>query len=200
MQYKNKICIILMLRKKESLWYINNFKKSFDKNVKIYFKYWYDKNLISFIKKNNISGIILSGSSDRVLDKTHKIAKIPHKLLNLNIPILGICYGFQYLAKILSGDKCIATFKTVNDKIKKYDKILSIYKPFIIKNIKYKFKHYDYVRCIPKNWIKILSYKKQIWMAYDKKRKIIGTQFHPEKYKLSRKMFFSNWIEYISKS
>ena len=189
-----------MLKKKDSKWYIQNFKKSFNKNVKLYFKYWYDKSLMSFIKNSDISGIILSGSGDRVLDKTHKIAKIPRELLNLKIPILGICYGFQYIVDILAGDKCISTFKTVNDKIQKYDKILSIRKPFTLRNIKYKFRHYDYVSCIPKNWKKIISHKKQIWMAYDKKRKIIGTQFHPEKYKFSGKMFFNNWLKYISKN
>jgi len=188
-----------MVKKREAMFYIKNFKKSFNKDVKIYFKYWYDKDLISFIKRNKISGIILSGSSYRVLDKKNKIAKIPLTLLNLKIPILGICYGFQYISKILAGDKCISTFKTKNNKIKQYNRVLSIKIPFVIKHIKYKFNHHDYITCIPKNWEKVISYKKQIWMAYDKERKIIGTQFHPENYNVSRKIFFNNWIKYISK-
>ena len=48
-------------------------------------------------------------------------------------------------------------------------------------------------------WKKIISHKKQIWMAYDKYKKIIGIQFHPEKLNKSRKIFFDNWLKYIDK-
>ena len=36
-------------------------------------------------------------------------------------------------------------------------------------------------------------------MAYDKNKKIIGTQFHPEKFNNSGKIFFDNWLKYIQK-
>ena len=51
--------------------------------------------------KINIKGIILSGGPLSIT-KTHYLG-IPKKILNFNIPILGICYGHQLLAKQLGG-------------------------------------------------------------------------------------------------
>lgn len=193
-----KICIILMTRnKKETKWYIKRFKKSFNKNVKIYFKKWYDTNLINFIKNNNIDGIILSGSVDRILDTFKIIATLPKKILNLGIPILGICYGYQWIIKNLYGRNSINSFKNI--KIHRYNKNLKITKPFTINDIKYSFNHHDYIRKIPIKWKKIIIHKNQIWMSYDKYKKIIGVQFHPEYYNKSGKIFFEKWLKYIEK-
>ena len=49
----------------------------------------------------NIKGFILSGGPSTVTKK--KFQSIPKKLLNKNIPILGICYGLQLIAKIFGG-------------------------------------------------------------------------------------------------
>ena len=45
---------------------------------------------------DGIKGIILSGGPSTVTKKS--FPNIPFKLFNLNIPILGICYGLQLLA------------------------------------------------------------------------------------------------------
>ena len=58
-----------------------------------------NKTLLSKIKP---AGIILSGGPNSVLDKNAPI--IPKVVLDLNKPILGICYGIQILSKLL-GDK-----------------------------------------------------------------------------------------------
>ena len=55
-------------------------------------------------KKNissNIKGIILSGGPSTVT--TGSFPKIPNEIFNLNIPILGICYGIQLIAKQFKG-------------------------------------------------------------------------------------------------
>jgi len=61
----------------------------------------YDVN-IHFIKKFNPSGIILSGGPDTVSEKTS--SKAPQIVFELNVPILGICYGMQTMAVQLGGD------------------------------------------------------------------------------------------------
>ena len=194
-----KICIILMTKNKKTInIYKKRFLKSFKKNVKIYFKYYYDNSIINFIKNNNINGIILTGSEDRILDNKNN-ATLPKKILQLNIPILAICYGFQWIIKTICGNKSIRTFKSINNKIHTYKKILSFKLPFVLNNIKYHFNHHDYIIKIPIKWKKIITHKKQIWMAYDKYKKIIGIQFHPEKLNKSRKIFFDNWLKYIDK-
>ena len=131
-----KICIILMTKNKKTInIYKKRFLKSFKKNVKIYFKYYYDNSIINFIKNNNINGIILTGSEDRILDNKNN-ATLPKKILQLNIPILAICYGFQWIIKTICGNKSIRTFKSINNKIHTYKKILSFKLPFVLNNIK----------------------------------------------------------------
>ena len=58
---------------------------------------------ISFkeILKFNPKGIILSGGPESVYTK--KTLKIDSKILESNIPILGICYGMQLIAQHFKG-------------------------------------------------------------------------------------------------
>ena len=46
-------------------------------------------------------GIILSGGPSTVVNSPQK--KIPKILINAKIPILGICYGLQLIAKVFGG-------------------------------------------------------------------------------------------------
>ena len=55
-------------------------------------------------KKNifkNVKGIILSGGPSTVIGK--KFPKITEDIFNLNIPILGICYGLQLITAHFKG-------------------------------------------------------------------------------------------------
>jgi GMP synthase (glutamine-hydrolysing) len=60
---------------------------------------------IKDFKKNNIfenvKGIILSGGPSTVTNNI--FPKIPNEIFNLKIPILGICYGLQLIAKQFKG-------------------------------------------------------------------------------------------------
>ncbi len=53
------------------------------------------------IKELNPKGIILSGGPTSVYDENSP--KLGMKFLNLNIPILGICYGMQLIAQNFGG-------------------------------------------------------------------------------------------------
>jgi GMP synthase (glutamine-hydrolysing) len=55
-----------------------------------------------FIKNFNPSGIILSGGPDSV--NNDKSARAPNIIFDLEVPILGICYGMQTMAVQLGGD------------------------------------------------------------------------------------------------
>jgi GMP synthase (glutamine-hydrolysing) len=65
----------------------------------------YDVN-IHFIKNFNPSGIILSGGPDTVGKETS--SKAPQIVFELDIPILGICYGMQTMAVQLGGNANVA--------------------------------------------------------------------------------------------
>ena len=59
-------------------------------------------NNLKLIKNfKNIKGIILSGGPGTVTKK--KFPDIPYKIFKLDIPILGICYGLQLMAKTFGG-------------------------------------------------------------------------------------------------
>ena len=50
---------------------------------------------------SSIKGLILSGGPSTVISK--KFQSIPKDLFEKKIPILGICYGLQLIAKIFGG-------------------------------------------------------------------------------------------------
>ncbi|MBU0650359.1 glutamine-hydrolyzing GMP synthase, partial [bacterium] len=57
--------------------------------------------LIKDIKEFNPKGIILSGSPSSVYEKNAPICD--SGIFDLNIPVLGICYGAQIITKIFGG-------------------------------------------------------------------------------------------------
>ena len=56
---------------------------------------------LKWLEKNNAKGIIFSGGSASVYDID--APKIPKEILNLNIPILGICLGHQAIGQAFGG-------------------------------------------------------------------------------------------------
>ena len=59
------------------------------------------KQIKNLIKKKSLKGIILSGGPLTVANKN--AVKLDTSILSLKIPVLGICYGHQILAKKLGG-------------------------------------------------------------------------------------------------
>ena len=53
------------------------------------------------IKYKNIKGIIFSGGPSTVTKK--KFQSVPKEIFEKKIPILGICYGLQLIAKLFGG-------------------------------------------------------------------------------------------------
>jgi len=71
------------------------------REIGVYCEIYHHKTSLSVIKKFNPQGIILSGGPETVKQKGSP--KVPDKLFDLGIPILGICYGMQAIAKQLGG-------------------------------------------------------------------------------------------------
>ena len=61
----------------------------------------YTKLTLTLLNKNRPSGIILSGSPASVNDPQAPL--VSEKIFFENIPILGICYGMQLIAKAFGG-------------------------------------------------------------------------------------------------
>jgi GMP synthase (glutamine-hydrolysing) len=130
------------------------------------------------IKKLNPKGIILSGGPSSVYDK--KAPKSDDRILKLGIPVLGICYGQQLIAKQLKA-------KVKPKKIKEYGKKIAkiINKNSLLKNLKNKeqvwMSHGDSVAKLPKGFKALASTDScKIASFGDNEKKIYGVQFHPE--------------------
>ncbi len=129
---------------------------------------------------NKIKGIILSGGPSTVTK--YKFQTVPKKLFSKKIPILGICYGFQLIAK-LHGGKIKATKKrrefgraAISEKRKS-----PLTKNFFQSKKNVWMSHEDAVIKLPKNFKIVASTKdSRLTIIENRKKNIYGVQFHPE--------------------
>ena len=129
---------------------------------------------------NNIKGIILSGGPSTVTKSS--FPNIPLSILNKRIPILGICYGLQLIAKNMNGlvksGKKRREFGRVE--IKKVKNSLLTKNFYKNKNYVW-MSHQDIVFKLPKGFLRIAStYDSPYTIIENTKKKIYGIQFHPE--------------------
>ena len=89
----------------------------------------------------NIKGIIFSGGPSTVTKK--KFQRVPKKIFEKKIPILGICYGLQLIAKLFGG------------KIKPSKKRREFGRAFLFKKKKSLLTH------------NYLNKKKSVWMSHE---------------------------------
>ena len=148
-----------------------------------------------------IKGIILSGGPLNVY-QIHKYS-FDNKIINLNIPILGICFGHQILSKLNGG-------RVKQSKHREFG-LANIYKKnesLLIKNFfnKKKLKkvwmsHADQVSRLPKNFKVIASSANSKFAIVENKlKKFYGIQFHPEvTHTENGKKLISNFIFLICK-
>jgi GMP synthase-like glutamine amidotransferase len=181
----------------------NKFKKGYEnalKGHKIIFKNWDDTEGIRDTlrnKKVSVSGIIITGSDYFVKGRKH--STIDESIMRSRLPILAICYGFQYMVckagSVRSrGSLGNNTFiKSNKDGYMKYRVSFKI-AAAPLPPTKYFFYHTDYVVKVPRTFTVIKKIKNKIVMAYNSKKNILGVQFHPEKYKKSARLFFNFWI------
>ncbi|MEO2146567.1 MAG: GMP synthase (glutamine-hydrolyzing), partial [bacterium] len=57
---------------------------------------------LSAAKRMNLAGIILSGGPSSVY--AEDAPDVPVELLEMNVPVLGICYGLQWMCQTLGGE------------------------------------------------------------------------------------------------
>lgn len=181
--------------------YFMRSKKSYKealKGNKVIFKKWNDtEGIRRTLCNNKVRGIIISGSDYFVKggrdgkDGRGDRATIDESILRSKIPILAICYGFQYIVHRFSKDSFV---KSGRRGYMKYTNSFQITSPFYMPKSKYYFFHTDYIAKVPKAFKVIKRIKNKIMIAYNAKKNILGVQFHPERYKSSREEFFKLWI------
>ncbi len=138
------------------------------------------KQIENLIRNKTLKGIILSGGP---LTATNKDAvKLNTSILNLKIPILGICYGHQILAKKLGGRVKTSKKREFGKALIKSKSKSPITKNFFNKKINSVWmSHQDIVYKIPKGFKKIASSdNSKFAIIANEKKKYYGIQFHPE--------------------
>src|SRR3989338_3192276 len=140
---------------------------------------------LALAKENkNLKGIILSGGSASVYDKN--APDIPEELLALGVPVLGVCYGMQWLAYVHDKDSIQKVIEG-----KSYGPVqISLGESKIFKGLKEKksgvinawSSHGDSVKHPPAGWKAIATSKGGSvveGMEWEEK-KLWAVQFHPE--------------------
>ena len=149
---------------------------------------------------NNIKGLILSGGPSTVTK--NKFESIPKEVLGKKIPILGICYGLQLIARLFGGKIKSAKKKREFGRavLFKRKKSLLTKKYLNTKKLVW-MSHEDVVVKLPKNFKVIASTKDSIFTVIENpKKKIYGVQFHPEvTHTENGKQLFRNFLFSICK-
>ncbi len=129
----------------------------------------------------SVIGVILSGSPFSVYDE--KAFKMDFDTIRGKYPILGICYGAQFIAYINGGTvEPAASREYGRAHLEKFDAENPLFKGFP-ENSQVWMSHGDTITSIPDNFKTIASTDKVAIAAYQiKGEKVWGVQFHPEVY------------------
>jgi len=156
-----------------------------------------DEISVERIREDTPKAIILSGGPSSIYEEN--APKIPRWLLDINIPILGICYGHQLLAYMFGGRVSRGLGEFGRTRVKILDKkdlfkglgdVLEVW-----------MSHNDYVeKPPPDSEILAVSEDTGYIAAFRiKERKIFGVQFHPEVIHTERGLdILNNFLELSS--
>ena len=148
-----------------------------------------------------IKGIILSGGPSTVTKS--KYLSIPKEIFSKKIPILGICYGLQLIAKLFGGSiKSSKKKREFGRAILQKKKNSLLTKNFFNNKSKSVWmSHQDAVTILPQGFKLIASTKEsKLTIIENFQKKIYGVQFHPEvTHTESGREIFKNFIFSICK-
>ena len=138
----------------------------------------YNKITVNEIKQAGYKGVIFTGGPNSVYDE-----KSPHfdpKILNIGIPILGICYGDQLMAYMGGGVITSAENSSEYGKTLVHVEDCELFREIPEKSIVW-MSHTDFIKEVPGGF-KIIAFTDKCPCAAmcDEERKLYGVQFHPE--------------------
>jgi GMP synthase (glutamine-hydrolysing) len=129
-------------------------------------------------EKFNVKGLILSGGPSSVYEPD--APKVNGRILELNLPILGLCYGHQLLAQLTSGKVEPAACKEYGTTQVTVDKPVGVLEG-LSKREKVWMSHGDTVFSLPSEFEELAHTESCPVAAFRHKSKpIYGLQWHPE--------------------
>ena len=135
-------------------------------------------NDISASELGSFRGIILSGSPFSTLDK--QSPGFDGAILDLKIPVLGLCYGHQLLAKKLGGKVCRGQRREYGKAVINIREKSPLFSG-LQEEEQVWMSHGDSVEMLPTGFITLASTPECTFAAVaDHSRNFYGLQFHPE--------------------
>jgi GMP synthase-like glutamine amidotransferase len=149
----------------------NLIKRFIEYNIKAFItKYENAHNFLDY----DIDIVIIAGSEKRILRDNN--FPILEQFIKKNIHIIGICFGFHYLAFITNGILREDNLHQENEIIKINGKYYLLY-----------YSHNDKIYELNNNWNTMI--KKDNYIIAAKTNKFSGYQFHPERYRSTFEIF-----------
>lgn len=131
-------------------------------------------------KLKDVDGLLLSGGAPRVGIDPGKMGRNGEYLEELDVPILGICAGHQFMAKHFGGDAAPSA-------VPEFGKaVLTVSQPDVLfEGLPSTFEvwesHNDEVSALPKGFVALASSPNcRIQAMRSTERPLFGLQFHPE--------------------
>ena len=144
----------------------------------VYSKIYYYRTPARDLQKDNVCGIICSGGPASVLTRG-----APHPdadIYNLNIPILGICYGLQLMGVLLGGQVGASAKREYGHSTLTLHKKGKLFQ-LLPKKLRVWNSHGDNILKLPPNFQAIAHTENtDIAVIEDPQRQFYGIQFHPE--------------------
>jgi GMP synthase (glutamine-hydrolysing) len=133
------------------------------------------------VKDSSLKGVILSGSPSSVRDKNAPLPDLEG--IKGQLPLLGICYGAQYLSHYFGGEVLPSSSREYGRATLQYIKSGTALLNGIAANTQVWMSHADTIAKIPANYEIIASTADVKVGAYEiKGETTFGLQFHPEVY------------------
>lgn len=130
------------------------------------------------IKELNPKGIIFSGGPNSVYEEN--APKIEKEIFELNIPILGMCYGMQLMAQELGGQVLKAEQREFGKTETEVDNTSLLFDGMNESQITW-MSHFDLVDKIPEGFRGIAKTSHTPYAAMENvEKKLYAVQFHPE--------------------
>jgi len=124
-------------------------------------------------------GIIISGGPDSVNDPD--AISIDKKIFEFNCPVLGICYGMQFMTKILGGSVSSGSSSEYGVTLIKLNENNSDLFKNISENLNVLMSHGDHVSKLPEGFLATSSTDGGVISSIENQnKKFFGLQFHPE--------------------
>lgn len=139
------------------------------------------KTPIDEIRAKNPKGIIFTGGPNSVyLDNSPRMGK---EIFELGVPVLGICYGAQFMAYALGGDIGTASDSSLSEFGRTetdIDNNSALFKDIENRTIVW-MSHNDYIKRLPNGFRGSGKTEKCPYAAFENaERRLYGVQFHPE--------------------